>query len=353
MRELNLLILIFIVSPILSLIHEVGHAFFVKIFGGSVDKIVIGTGKPIIKIGKFEIRALYFSCGMYFSSNLKVSNNFTHILISLGGIIFNLSFSFILFILMHFNIIPYNSILYGTMMFSLISALINSLPITLVDMDTDGKQLYLYFKNKNLEKLSNDTKTFPIFLEKVDKEINRLWEISMNTRFDYMRSKYIFMVMYKSEKLYNIGKIDEATLTLMSVDPDGFTKSPKLLTAYYNNLLYYLLLLNRLDEAEKIHYKLDELLKDNELIPSYIKDTLAIYEFFKGNFDKSKEMFLEIMSSSPDSQGKTPNYFLSQIYIKEDNIKEAIRLLNNIEESKVDPFIYNKVNTLKTSLEIS
>lgn len=45
-----------VILPLVTLIHELGHAFFAKIFGRKVTKISLGLfGKKIFSIGVFEM----------------------------------------------------------------------------------------------------------------------------------------------------------------------------------------------------------------------------------------------------------------------------------------------------------
>ncbi|MCM3741556.1 M50 family metallopeptidase [Oceanobacillus luteolus] len=46
----------FIFQPLNVFIHELGHAFFVKIYGGTIQKIEIGIGEHLFRIGKVQIK---------------------------------------------------------------------------------------------------------------------------------------------------------------------------------------------------------------------------------------------------------------------------------------------------------
>ncbi|MFD1608491.1 site-2 protease family protein [Oceanobacillus luteolus] len=81
----------FIFQPLNVFIHELGHAFFVKIYGGTIQKIEIGIGEHLFRIGKVQINKQFFIMGLcrydIDSSNL---NKFRLAFIALGGVIFNL-----------------------------------------------------------------------------------------------------------------------------------------------------------------------------------------------------------------------------------------------------------------------
>lgn len=94
-------IALFIFQPLNVFIHEIGHAFFVKIFGGNVFKIEVGIGEPLIRIGSVQVNKQFFMFGIcrceYTPTDPsllfeKVKLSF----IALGGVIFNLMTIFIL-----------------------------------------------------------------------------------------------------------------------------------------------------------------------------------------------------------------------------------------------------------------
>ena len=49
----------FIILPIVTIIHQFGHFFFAKLFGGSLD-MEIGTGKKLFKVGRLQFNRVYF-----------------------------------------------------------------------------------------------------------------------------------------------------------------------------------------------------------------------------------------------------------------------------------------------------
>ena len=142
--------------PSRLLIHEVGHAFFVKIFGGQIEKIKMGEGKKICSIGLIDIHGWYFVRGSIAFNNIKIKTKISNVLILLGGLIFN----FITLELVNylgklhnpsFMVVmgygdPISIILRTIVEYSILILILNLLPIKLFGMNTDGKQLYQFIK---------------------------------------------------------------------------------------------------------------------------------------------------------------------------------------------------------------
>lgn len=49
--------------PICTFIHELGHALFVKLFGGKVIQVEIGTGPVLFQIGSVAFKRMFFLGG--------------------------------------------------------------------------------------------------------------------------------------------------------------------------------------------------------------------------------------------------------------------------------------------------
>lgn len=151
--------------PLIFLIHELGHAFFVKIFGGQVTKITLGLlGKRILSVGIFQVNLWYFLGGKAEHRNLKIGNKFARGIILIGGLIFNI----VSIILINklgslynpkFMYTMVNDLLFNIMRafvtYSIIIVIINALPIKLFSMNTDGRQLYQLIRYGN-SKLYDD-----------------------------------------------------------------------------------------------------------------------------------------------------------------------------------------------------
>ena len=80
----------FIILPIVTLIHELGHYFFAKLFGGSLD-MQIGIGKKLFKVGRLQVNRVYFYDAWCHFTDLRWSNKVTRTLVYGGGVIFNLA----------------------------------------------------------------------------------------------------------------------------------------------------------------------------------------------------------------------------------------------------------------------
>lgn len=79
----------FLVLPLVSIIHQLGHTFFVVIFGGK-GSFDLGRGRILFRIGFFKFRKLYFLDSFCDYRDLKIDNKLTHALVYLGGTFFNL-----------------------------------------------------------------------------------------------------------------------------------------------------------------------------------------------------------------------------------------------------------------------
>lgn len=91
---------IFIFQPLSVLIHESGHAFFIKLFGGKVHKLEIGIGDPLFSIGLVQVNKQFFIMGLCRGdSNVNQNEKIKLSLIALGGVIFNLISIFLLILI--------------------------------------------------------------------------------------------------------------------------------------------------------------------------------------------------------------------------------------------------------------
>ena len=141
-----------VILPLIGLIHELGHAFFVKIFGGKVTKIQFGWfGKKICSIGIFEINQGYFLGARITHSDLKLKNKLTVIITLMGGIIFNIVSVVIIDRLAflynphYMNSISYDPVCIYIREFVKISIsviIVNALPVKFFKRNTDGRQIY-------------------------------------------------------------------------------------------------------------------------------------------------------------------------------------------------------------------
>lgn len=145
-----------IMLPLILLIHECGHAFFAKLFGGKVTDITIGYGKLIYSKGILNIKSWYFVYGHCFWKDLKTNSKISKILIILGGIIFNvlsMAFVFIPYLILYpkYNIddtVVFATIFHTFLEYSFSFVVFNLIPfrIPIFRMDNDGLQLYKLIK---------------------------------------------------------------------------------------------------------------------------------------------------------------------------------------------------------------
>ena len=150
MGNVSFILAITVVIPLIILIHEMGHAFFARIFGGEITNITLGMGKKICTIGILDIRILYLAGGTSSYKNLKKDSKISKILILLGGVIFNIITMALVFVPALILYPKYNiesslvlsTIFHTFLEFSFMVILFNILPIKMINMNTDGLQLY-------------------------------------------------------------------------------------------------------------------------------------------------------------------------------------------------------------------
>lgn len=132
---------ILIFMPIITLIHELGHAFFAKIFGGTIKKIIIGTGKTLFSIKNLEIRSVYFGTSSFEAENME-KTKFSRIITLMGGIVFNVISCIITLILCQFNVLVLNEFTLIFILFTINITAFNVFPIQYGDHLSDGMQIY-------------------------------------------------------------------------------------------------------------------------------------------------------------------------------------------------------------------
>lgn len=119
---------------------------FVKLIGGKVTRIDIGTGPIFFQIGLFHIKMLPFAgfCGFQWPSDRTV-NKFEQFLVLIGGVVMNALFAVILyFVSIHFHI-KLSNIGY-LIQINLIMIVVNLFPFRfsigdLKHFPSDGKQI--------------------------------------------------------------------------------------------------------------------------------------------------------------------------------------------------------------------
>jgi tetratricopeptide (TPR) repeat protein len=326
-----------------------------RFLGGKVKKVEIGSGKTVFKFGFFEIRSLYFLRSMFLVSFDKL-NKTKRILLYMGGILFNLLSAALLYELKSLSIIPDIKLINDVILLSIIYASLQMLPVTIYGADTDAKSLMNALKYNFFNELYEKKKDINAFEKEVDKEIERL-RISVNKHnFEFMKVRYLSLVLYKASNLADFGLFEKAIDTINSIEGEISLLSPNMQLDCYNNMLYYHVLANKLVEAKTCYNRLMEhidLASKDKKERKHIDDTIATYEYFIGNIEQSQGIFEDIIKliENPDHRIST-NYYLSQIYIKKERKFDAIKLLSEINITKARPYFQDLIFTAKSELGI-
>ena len=141
--------------PFIAMIHELGHGFFVKLFGGEVNRIGFGSGGSTFQVKKLFIGTHTRWAGMiYWTISNKISRG-KEILILLGGVIFNFMTGVLIWLFIWYYDFQ-SLILSNTIVFSFVAVLTSLIPFTLSDgIDTDGKQILKLIKEASADRASN------------------------------------------------------------------------------------------------------------------------------------------------------------------------------------------------------
>jgi len=145
-----------------------------------------------------------------------------------------------------------------------------------------------------------------------------------------------FLMINKSSGLLALGKYREAANLLKLVDLGSL---PNIyIVQYYNNLLYSQLMQENLNDAEALREATKKLLgkyEKQKSLRNNIKNTLATYEYYLGDLDKSQSMFEELLKDQEVIllQRIASQYFLGLIDLKKDRKAQAKerfeKVLNN------------------------
>lgn len=143
----NFIIIGLFVFPFIAFIHETGHAFFLKLFGGKVNEFSIGNGKIRWKKNNFNIRTAYFAGGRVVPNNIELMNTSQKSFFFLGGVIFNLISALILDMITGYEFGVFRHYLDSFIFVSYLNVFINLVPLTTTFGETDGKKLIELYKN--------------------------------------------------------------------------------------------------------------------------------------------------------------------------------------------------------------
>ncbi|GLB59992.1 hypothetical protein [Cytobacillus sp. NCCP-133] len=147
----------FVVFPVVTLIHLLGHFFFAAIFGGKGIRVVIGSGKLLFSLKFLEVRRFYFWYGGCEYTSLTYNNKLTKSLIFLGGSIFNVASIFIVNYLIRIDILEASMLWYQFVYFSFYYVFFALLPMDMADGTlSDGKAICKLWRNKNRDDSSAD-----------------------------------------------------------------------------------------------------------------------------------------------------------------------------------------------------
>lgn len=145
---INSVIITLFIFPFLALIHEFGHAFFLKMFGGKIIELSIGNGDVIWKKNIFAIKKAYFVGGRIVPENIEILSKSQRTAFLLGGVFFNFLSALALDLLTGYEFLVFRNYLDSFIFISYSNVVINLIPLTTIFGKTDGKQLVeLYTKN--------------------------------------------------------------------------------------------------------------------------------------------------------------------------------------------------------------
>ncbi|WP_053360657.1 hypothetical protein [Bacillus sp. FJAT-27251] len=137
-----------LIYPVVSIVHTLGHAFFVRVFGGKF-KVEIGRGKVIFQRESFTIHRMYFLDSYVDYTPLKWSNHITHFFVHAGGVVFNLGTTFLLNYLIANGYLEPKSIFERYSYFSIWFATFALLPVEYgKGRYSDGLAMYLILRHK-------------------------------------------------------------------------------------------------------------------------------------------------------------------------------------------------------------
>ena len=138
----------FIVLPIVTILHQLGHMFFATIFGGKVN-MHLGTGKIRLKIGPLHIRSLYFyDASFEYVSFAQRNSRWQLILIYLGGSMFNILSILLLNGLILLREIPPNIFTYQFAYFSFYFVFFSLFPVWQGENPNDGMAVWNLIRKK-------------------------------------------------------------------------------------------------------------------------------------------------------------------------------------------------------------
>lgn len=144
---INFIIITLFICPIIALVHESGHAFFLKIFGAKVSEFSIGNGDVLWRKNNFFIKKAYFFGGRVFTEDYNMLSKNQRTFYFLGGVFFNYLSALVLHLLTGYEFLVFRNYLDSFIFVSYLTVLINLIPLNTILGETDGKQLVKLYKN--------------------------------------------------------------------------------------------------------------------------------------------------------------------------------------------------------------
>ncbi|WP_342598096.1 site-2 protease family protein [Psychrobacillus sp. FSL H8-0483] len=144
---INFVIITLFICPIIALIHESGHAFFLKIFGAKVSEFSIGNGDILWRKNNFFIKKAYFFGGRVVPENHEILSKNQRVFFYLGGVLFNFLSSLVLHLLTGYEFLVFRNYLDSFIFVSYLFVVINLIPLNTIIGATDGKQLVELYRN--------------------------------------------------------------------------------------------------------------------------------------------------------------------------------------------------------------
>ncbi|PPA70690.1 hypothetical protein [Jeotgalibacillus proteolyticus] len=131
-----------IVFPTVSFVHQLGHSFFAVLFGGNAS-FSLGRGRKLFCIGPISVHRIYFLDSFCKYSPLKWNNRFTHTVVHLGGVIFNVGSILLINSLITVDLLDPHVFFYQYAYFSVYFAAFSLLPVSFGDNRySDGMAVY-------------------------------------------------------------------------------------------------------------------------------------------------------------------------------------------------------------------
>lgn len=143
---INFLIYVLVLFPIVTVIHEFGHAFFAKVFSQDIQEISLGMGEEVFRKGLFKVRSAYFAFGWVKLNEEKMSK-WQHLIFLMGGILFNFVVAVTLDLVTGYEFFVFRNYLDSFIFLSYLQVVVNIIPLAFIHGDSDGKQVMQVLRN--------------------------------------------------------------------------------------------------------------------------------------------------------------------------------------------------------------